>query len=120
MIIDPFEQQTDVGTARPGSCAYDAERQSYTIAGAGANIWGDHDDFHFAWRRMRGNFIVTALARFLGKGTNPHRKLGWMARASLDTASPHACAAVHGDGLVSLQFRRKAGGQTEEVKAPLN
>ena len=119
--LEPFTGQTDVGTVRhPGSCVYDPERQAYTIAGAGANIWGDHDDFHYVWRRMKGNFIVTARAAWIGGGVNPHRKLGWMARASLESGSPAVSAAVHGDGLVSLQFRRNPGGLTGEVRAPLS
>jgi Tol biopolymer transport system component len=118
--LDPFENQTDVGAIRhPGSGSYNPERQSCTIAGAGANIWGDHDDFHFVWRRMRGNFIVTTRAAFIGTGVNPHRKLGWMARTSLTSASPQVCTAVHGDGLLSLQFRRTPGGPTDEVQAAL-
>ena len=119
--FDQFESQSDVGSVHhPGSCEYDAEQQDYTIASAGANIWGDHDDFHFVWRRMSGNFIVTMRAAFIGKGVNPHRKLGWMARASLHTSSPEVCTGIHGDGLVSLQYRRGPGGPTEEVKASLN
>ncbi len=122
-ILDPFENQSDVGsTQHPGSCLVDPARQTYTIAGAGANIWGDHDDFHFVWRRMRGDFIVTARAAFIGPGagTNPHRKLGWMARSSLQSDSSAVCTGVHGDGLVSLQYRRVQGGQTEEVRTPLH
>jgi Tol biopolymer transport system component len=42
-----------------------------------------------------------------------------MARSSLDTSSPHICTGVHGDGLLSLQFRRTQGGPTEEVRSPL-
>ena len=119
--LDPFENQSDVGSVRhPGSCAVDLEQQSYTISGAGQNIWGDHDDFHFVWRRMRGNFIVTARAGFTGAGVNLHRKLGWMARASLETSSPEVCTGIHGDGLVSLQYRRTQGGPTDEVRAPLS
>jgi TolB protein len=118
--FDPFENHSDIGAIyHPGSCEYNPEEQTYTITGAGANIWGSHDDFHFVWRRMHGDFILTARAEFLGTGTNPHRKLGWMARATLETGSPQACTGIHGDGLVSLQFRRTAGGLTEEVKAPI-
>jgi TolB protein len=112
-----FEQQTDVGTvSRPGSCTYDAERQLYTIEGSGTNIWGDHDDFQFVWKRITGNFIVSARADFIGAGVEPHRKLGWMVRTSLDTASANVSSGVHGDGLTSLQFRRTAGAPTEEVR----
>jgi Tol biopolymer transport system component len=110
-----------VGAVHPaGSAAYDATAQAFTLTSAGQNIWSDHDDFHFVWRRLRWNFIVTARASFAGAGTNPHRKLGWMARTSLDPGSPEVCTGIHGDGLVSLQFRRMAGGQTEEVRSALN
>ncbi|MFT5089754.1 MAG: TolB protein [Candidatus Latescibacterota bacterium] len=119
-ILGQFEGQTDIGSVNhPGSCQYDAQQQTYSIAGAGANIWADRDDFHFAWKRMRGDFIVTMRAAFTGAGSNAHRKLGWMARTNLDTDSPNVSTGIHGDGLLSLQFRRSQGGTTEEVKAPL-
>jgi TolB protein len=120
-LLGQFENQSDVGRLHyAGTVEYDPAQQTSTIASAGANIWGDHDDFHFVWRRFHGNFIVTMRAGFSGAGANPHRKLGWMARASLDSSSAQVCTAIHGDGLVSLQFRRAQGGQTEEVKAPLS
>jgi len=115
-----FENETDVGTvSNPGSCTYEPEQDIYTVAGRGANIWGDHDDFHFVWKRMTGNFIVTARAQFSGTGVEPHRKLGWMVRASLDTGSPNINAGFHGDGLTMLQFRRTASGPTEEERFTL-
>ena len=47
-----------------------------------------------------------------------YRKLGWTVRSTRATDAPHVTAAVHGDGLVALQFRRTAGGLTEEVRSP--
>lgn len=115
-----FEEQTDVGHVSPsGTCIYDADSERYTISSAGANIWGDHDDFHFVWKRLTGNFIVTMQAAFVGEGVNAHRKLGWMVRRSLDPASANVSTGVHGDGLISLQFRRTDGGQTEEIRAAI-
>ena len=115
-----FDSESDVGKVnKPGSARYDAEKDEYTIEGSGANIWANHDDFHFAWKRMKGDFILTARARFIGKGVEAHRKIGWMARSSLDSDSPHVSAVVHGDGLTSLQFRRTKGAATEEVKSSL-
>jgi TolB protein len=112
-----FEEQTDVGTvSRPGFCVYDREQQAYTIEGSGANIWSAHDDFHYVWKRITGNFIVSARVQFIGAGVEPHRKLGWMVRTSLDPSSANMNAGVHGDGLTSLQFRRAAGAPTEEVR----
>lgn len=115
--IGEFEGQTDVGGARRVAPAgFDAQNQSYVINGSGANMWGARDEFHFVWRRMRGDFILTARALFVGRGHEAHRKLGWQVRATLDADSPHASAVVHGDGLTSLQFRRAKGEGTEEVR----
>src|SRR5207244_12866996 len=99
---------------------YDAQRGRYTIAGSGANMWFDRDAFHFVWRRIEGNVILTARAQFDGRGVEPHRKFGWSVRSSLETGSPHVTAAVHGDGLVALQFRRTVGGATEEIRSPVS
>ena len=52
-----------------------------------------------------------------GKGVDPHRKVGVMVRTSLDADSPYADAAVHGDGLTSLQFRRDEGGRDRGDRA---
>jgi Tol biopolymer transport system component len=118
--IGIFDAQTDVGrVSRRGSSSYDAARQRYTIAGSGQNMWGDHDDFHFVWKRMTGDFILTTRAQLLGKGVEAHRKLGWTVRSSLATGSPQVAAVVHGDGLASLQFRRADGASTEEQRSPV-
>src|SRR5215207_6648837 len=112
-----FEAQADGGGARGVAPArFDPRDESYTVEGSGANMWGARDEFLFVWRRMRGDFIVTTRAAFVGRGKEAHRKLGWQVRASLDADSPHASAVVHGDGLTSLQFRRTKGAETEEVK----
>src|SRR6266478_8763398 len=87
--------------------------------GSGANMWFDHDEFHFVWKRMKGDFILTTRAQFIGEGVEQHRKIGWIVRSSLDSDSAHVNAAVHGDGLTSLQFRRGKGAITEEVRSPL-
>ena len=114
-----FDGQTDIGRARnPGPARYESERQTYQIAGSGENMWGARDDFRFVWKRLTGNFILSTRARFIGKGVEAHRKIGWTIRPSLETGSPHVTAALHGDGLVSLQFRRTAGAATEENRSP--
>ncbi len=117
--VGMFEGQTDIGRPRrSGSVSYDAQRQSYLIAGSGRNMWDDRDEFRFAWKRMTGNFILSTRARFIGAGVEEHRKIGWTIRPSLATNSAHVSAALHGDGLMSLQFRRITGGLTEESRSP--
>lgn len=112
-----FESHTDIGSVlHRGAAAYDSKSGEYALSGSGANIWGTSDEFQFAWRRLKGNFILQARANLLGKGVDPHRKLGWMVRKSLDTNSSSVNATVHGDGLTSLQYRKAAGGSMEEKK----
>ncbi len=119
--IGIFEGQTDVGQAlNRGSAIYDDDRQEYTLTGSGTNMWFDRDEFYFVWKRMKGDFILRTRAEFLGQGVDPHRKIGWIVRASLDADSPHVNAAVHGDGLTSLQFRRTKGDSTKELRSSVN
>jgi hypothetical protein len=118
-----FEANEDVGSpAIAGATVYDPKAQTYTITAAGTNMWATRDEFQFAWRKLSGDFIVRTHAEFLGKGVDPHRKLGWIVRKSLDADSPYVDAAIHGDGLTSLQFRRTQGAITEQsestVKGP--
>lgn len=115
-----FESHADVGNVRHrGNVVYNSIKQEYQVSGSGANIWSKQDEFHFAWKKMKGDFILRTHAAFTGKGTDPHRKTGWMVRSSLDTGSAHVSAVVHGDGLSSLQFRRKKGLETEEKKSTI-
>jgi len=114
--IGIFTAHTNVGRAT-GTASYDPQQQMYTIAGSGQNMWDTRDDFHFVWKRISGNFILSTRARFIGAGVEPHRKIGWTIRPSLDPRSAHVTAAFHGNGLMSLQFRRQTGGITEENKS---
>lgn len=111
-----FDDHGDVGNPlRKGSVIYNPETQEYTMEGAGVNMWTNIDQFHFLWKKIKGDFIITATIRFIGKGTANHRKIGIIARDKLTTDSRYADACVHGDDLTSLQFRPSDGAQTEQV-----
>src|SRR3974390_1945325 len=70
-----FETHAHVGiTPRPGSATYDAATREYRITGGGANMWGSVDAFHFVWKKLSGDFVLTADVRFLGVGAVNHRK----------------------------------------------
>src|SRR5215471_8057726 len=116
--IGIFDREGDVGHVSPaGSISYDSAREAYLVAGSGQNMWGGRDDFHFVWTRLTGNFLLSTRARFVGAGVEEHRKIGWTIRPTLETSGVHVTAALHGNGLASLQYRRSAGGTTEEVKS---
>jgi TolB protein len=116
-----FDGHGDIGpVGRPGAVAEEAASKSLVIEGAGANMWFGADEGHFLWKRMKGDFIVSARAEFIGQGVEAHRKIGWMARSVMEPDAPHASAVVHGDGLTSLQFRRARGQDTEEAKLSIS
>ncbi|MBN2326828.1 MAG: TolB family protein [Candidatus Omnitrophica bacterium] len=118
--LGDFEGHNDVGKVKnTGSVQYDPDTQEYTIQASGTNMWFDRDEFHFVWKRIKGDFILRARMKFIGKGVDAHRKMGWIVRNSLDTDSVHVNASIHGDGLTSLQFRKTKGGETEETKSKL-
>lgn len=115
-----FDGHGDIGTdVKPGSAVYNASTGVYEVSGAGYNIWLDHDEFHFLWKRMKGDFILYARGEFVGKGVEGHRKIGWMVRSTLAGNASHVNAVVHGDGLTSLQFRRTPGAKTEEIRSTI-
>ncbi len=115
-----FDDHTDIGNVKiPGSVKYKPETQEYTIEGSGSNMWFEEDEFHFLWKRMKGNFILRARIEFIGSGVDPHRKIGWIIRNNLNPGSSHVNACIHGDGLTSLQFRRSPGSKTEEIRSTL-
>lgn len=114
--VGQFTQNADIGApVIAGSTSYDASLQQYRMSAAGINLWGASDQFQFAWNKLKGDFIVRARFEFVGQGVDPHRKLGWMVRSTLDADSAYADACVHGDGLTSLQYRRTKGAITEQV-----
>jgi TolB protein len=116
-----FENHGDIGdTAKNGSVDYSAATGDYRITGGGANIWAGADAFQFAWARISGDVTIAADVRFEGLGAVNHCKAVLMIRQSLDAGSPYADAALHGDGLTSLQFRTAAGANTQEIRSALN
>lgn len=112
-----FDGFTDIGNPGiPGSVEYYSASQLYRLTASGENIWFGADHFSFLWKKMTGDFILEGRMKFIGKGTDPHRKAGWMIRGSLSADAPHVSCTIHGDGLASLQFRRSAGEDMEELR----
>jgi TolB protein len=119
-VVGIFTDGADVGKPKlAGSTRFDPATQRYTIEGGGFNMWDARDEFQFAWKKIKGDFLVQARVKFEGAGTDPHRKIGVIIRSTLDENSPYADVAVHGDGLTSLQYRKTQGAATEQIEAPI-
>src|SRR5882757_4945537 len=116
-----FESHADIGvTPKPGSATYDTATSEYRVTGGGANMWAGVDAFHFVWKKVDGDFDLSALVTLVGAGSQEHRKAALVVRQSLDPKSAYADVALHGDGLTALQFRPVPGAETSEVRSPAN
>src|SRR5580704_3778383 len=107
-----FDDHLDIGHPKlAGDATYDAATQVYNLKGAGDNIWFNRDEFHFVYKKIKGDFILTADFAFTGDtaGAIGHRKTGWMIRESTDEGAASANACKHIDGLVVLQWRPYRG-----------
>jgi TolB protein len=117
---DIFQNKTDVGNPKNlGSYVYNTINQSYIVRGSGYNIWFDRDEFHYMYNKIKGDFILTANFEFIGKGVNPHRKIGFMIRESTDEKAVHISAVLHGNGLTVMQWRDSTGSPMRDPQDEL-
>jgi TolB protein len=116
--LGSFAGRADVGgPRRAGSAEFVAAQRTYIITGGGANMWFTSDAFHFVWRKVSGDVTLAADIIFRGQGGDPHRKACLLVRQSLEPDSAYADAALHGDGLTSLQYREAKGALTREIQS---
>ena len=107
-----FDDHIDIGNPKiKGSASYDDKTQTYNLSGGGYNIWFNRDEFHYAYKKLTGDFILTADFEFTGDtvGAAGHRKIGWMIRESTDEAAAGITSCKHIDGLIVLQWRPYRG-----------
>ncbi len=108
--IGIFDKAADIGKPKnAGSSRYDEATQTYYMKGSGSNIWFNRDEFQYLYKKMGGDFLLTADFEFVGEKGNGHRKIGWMLRESPDEGAASVNAVIHGDGLTVLQWRPLRG-----------
>ncbi|MHC4356190.1 MAG: hypothetical protein ACYS0H_26100, partial [Planctomycetota bacterium] len=82
---------------------------TFTMTGAGTDITGTSDEFHYAYRTLTGVGSIIAKVNSV-LDTNAWAKAGVMIRSTLDTDSQHAMAFVTpGQGVV-FEYRQDPGG----------
>jgi regulation of enolase protein 1 (concanavalin A-like superfamily) len=77
---------------------------SYTMAGAGADIWEKSDSFHFAYKQLTGTGGITVRVLSL-TDTHDSAKAGVMIRESLEPGSVHAMVDIQ--PMNEVQFLRR-------------
>jgi len=94
-----------------------------TLAGAGADIWGNSDQFTYAFKSLSGDGTAIARVTSIGPGTNTWAKAGVMIRDSLDGGSVHAMMVMtaNSDGTAgngaSFQYRATANAASGNLNS---
>ena len=116
--VGAFERSADIGgPKRAGSAQFDAAQKTYRVSGGGQNMWFTNDALHFVWKKISGPVALAADIVIPETGGDPHRKACLIIRQNLDADSAYADAALHGDGLTSLQYRDATGSMTREIQS---
>jgi TolB protein len=82
-------------------------------------MWAKENALHFLHKKLSGNLSFTMDVAWPEPDKENHRKVCALVRATLDADSPYVDVAVHGDGLIGLQYRKTKGGDTYGIRTPL-
>ncbi|MHC4371884.1 MAG: hypothetical protein ACYSW8_30100, partial [Planctomycetota bacterium] len=80
----------------PANLSVDEATGTYEIAGAGNDIWGSADAFHYVYRELTGDATIVARVTDNGTGSNAWAKGGVMIRQSLERGSVNVMGAITG------------------------
>ena len=104
---------TDIGTVGlAGAASHNAG--TFTVRGAGADIWGTADSFHFANRALSGDGQITARVASMDS-THAYAKAGVMIRETLTAGSRHVLLDMKPSGGVEFMARAATGGSTSYI-----
>jgi regulation of enolase protein 1 (concanavalin A-like superfamily) len=92
-----------------GSASYSAG--TFTVKGAGADIWGTSDAFHFVHQPLAGDGRIVARVASL-QNTHTYAKAGIMIRQSLAANSAHVILDVRPNGVIEFMRRSSTGATT--------
>ena len=103
-----FWTQQDIGSVvLSGNASYSAG--VYSVTGAGADIWGTSDAFHYVWQNFDGDGAI--IARVASQSTtDASAKAGVMIRDTLAANSAYAGVFITPSNGVVFQSRATAGG----------
>jgi hypothetical protein len=102
-----------VGTAGSATAANGV----FTVKGAGADVWGAQDAFHYVWQPINGDSDVVARVASV-ESVQAWVKAGVMIRERLTADSPHAFMLVSAGKGTAFQRRLSTGGTSTSTGGP--
>jgi alpha-galactosidase len=86
----------------------------WTVAGGGADIWNNGDQFHFLTNSLNGDGAV--IARVISQtATDPWAQAGIMIRNDISSNAPQASLLLTPGNGVTFRYRSAAGGPTVQT-----
>jgi regulation of enolase protein 1 (concanavalin A-like superfamily) len=114
-------KQTDIGNPAIAGTVTITDKEIDINAG-GSDIWGIHDEFHFSYKSIKGDFDLCVQVLSLS-AANKYTKAGIMARADLSDNSQHVYYQVFPDnssrnknnGGCEFQYRSVKAGEMKAI-----
>ena len=108
--LPPSWSHQDIGAVgASGSASYDSQTSTFTVMGAGADVWGTADALQYAYTSLDGDGSI--VARVVSTTNNaPWVKAGVMIRGSLSANSAQAFMLVSFSKGLAFQRRTTTGG----------
>jgi hypothetical protein len=121
VIYPKSMKQTDIGNPAIAGMVNTTEK-GFGITAGGADIWGTHDEFHFSYQTIKGDFDMSVQILSLS-ATNLYTKAGIMMRTDLNDNSQHVFFQVfpdnsprnHNNGGCEFQYRAEKGGEMKAI-----
>jgi len=111
-VADAWTHQDIGSVVLSGNASYGSG--SYAVSGAGADIWGTADAFHFAWLTLTGDGTIVARVASIGN-TDPWAKAGVMMRDTLDATAVNILSAITPGNGATYQWRATTGGTSSSA-----
>ncbi len=108
-LPSPWQSQDVGATGQTGSSILNAG--TFTVSGAGADIWGTTDAFQFAYQPLSGNGTVIARVTSM-QDTSSNAKAGVMLRTSSAANSAHVILDLNPSGNIEFMSRPTTGAST--------
>jgi imidazolonepropionase-like amidohydrolase len=98
-----------------GKMTYDDANDTYTVHGAGNEIWDPSDQFHFAHHKLNGNGSITARIDSV-EPLDDWTVAGLMIRETTASDSAYAAILITPENRVCMYYRSEAGGNTDSIE----
>src|SRR4051812_2990284 len=90
---------------------------TFTLAGAGADVWGTADAFHYAYRTLNGDGSIVARVASI-QNVNSWTKAGVMIRNSLSASAAHGFMLVAASPVKGVPFQRRSSEGAASTSSP--